>query len=254
MDYYNNQDELYHYGRKGMKWGQNIFGKVKSGASRVGKKISDAHQKKKADKAADRLRKKPYSKLTDAELKARIQRMQLEKNLKDLERQVDPTKEKGSKFLSSVTEAAGQAFVNAGRESLTNLIKKRLNKALGLTDELDDLKDEFNKLDYTKKIKDLKDDLDGKNDAAKAKKKQAEDADLDARIYKGKTAKAAYEKNYGESDSKPKDEKSSSKPESTSTSSSDDGWKPLEEVKNTRATKTGFDLLESMIEDDLKGR
>ena len=156
MDYYDRQDELYHYGRKGMKWGQHIFGKVKSGAARVGKKISDAHQKKKAEKAADRLRKKPYSKLTDAELKERIQRMQLEKNLKDLDNQVNPTTKKGSKFLSSVTEAAGQAFINAGKESLTNLIKKRLNKALGLTDELDDLKDEFNKLDYQKKIADLK--------------------------------------------------------------------------------------------------
>lgn len=135
MDYYNNQDELYHYGRKGMKWGQNIFGKVKSGASRVGKKISDAHQKKKADKAADRLRKKPYSKLTDAELKARIQRMQLEKNLKDLERQVDPTKEKGSKFLSSVTEAAGQSFITAGKEAATKLIKNKLFDKLGLNEE-----------------------------------------------------------------------------------------------------------------------
>lgn len=135
MDYYDRQDELYHYGRKGMKWGQNIFGKVKSGAARVGRKISDAHQKKKAEKAADRLRKKPYSKLTDAELKERIQRMQLEKNLKDLDRQVNPTTEKGSKFLSSVTEAAGQALVTAGKEAATKFIKNKLFDKLGLNEE-----------------------------------------------------------------------------------------------------------------------
>ena len=135
MDYYDRQDELYHYGRKGMKWGQHIFGKVKSGAARVGKKISDAHQKKKAEKAADRLRKKPYSKLTDAELKERIARMNLEKQLKDLDRQVNPTTEKGSKFLSSATKAAGEAFISAGKEAATNFIKKRLFKALGLEKE-----------------------------------------------------------------------------------------------------------------------
>lgn len=196
MDYYDRQDELYHYGRKGMKWGQNIFGKVKSGAARVGRKISDARQKKKAEKEAERLRKKPYSKLTDAELKERIQRMQLEKNLKDLDNQVGPTK-KGSKFLASATEAAGQAFINAGKDALTGYIKKRLNKALGLTDELDDLKDEFNKLDYTKKIKDLKNDLAGNNDADKKLAKEADTAEKKSKIYKAKTAEAVYNEKYG---------------------------------------------------------
>lgn len=153
MDYYNNQDELYHYGRKGMKWGQNIFGKVKSGASRVGKKISDARQKKKEAKAAERLRKKPLSELTDAELKLRIERLKLEQSASQMMKNIDPNSgnaSEGKKFISKfMSKSVGEAIIDASKSAFTEFAKKKLFKALGLTDEVSEemkeLKDEAEK-------------------------------------------------------------------------------------------------------------
>ena len=70
-------DELYHYGRKGMKWGQHIFGKERSsgtkkrkkssedvenrfvsGAKKVAGKVSAARAKAKEDKRVQKLKKK----------------------------------------------------------------------------------------------------------------------------------------------------------------------------------------------------
>lgn len=244
MDYYNNQDELYHYGRKGMKWGQNIFGKVKSGASRVGKKISDARQKKKEAKAAERLRKKPLSELTDAELKQRIERLKLEQSASQMMKNIDPNSgnaSEGKKFISKfMSKSVGEAIIDASKSAFTEFAKKKLFKALGLSDEaadeLKDLKSEYDKLDVMGKIKDAKKKLsDEPDDDAKLKKtvermelevreknarkslevdeevaqrkREAELGRADAAIYAGKTAKAKYDKDYGtstdSSDSKP---------------------------------------------------
>lgn len=149
---HDNSDELYHYGRKGMKWGQHIFGKVKTGAKKAGKKtveLAKAGYKKastaakfhaaetRAKKAADRLRKKPIKDLTDEELAARTNRMIKEKELRILEKSVnelsDAQKTAGRKFAESmVTKVAIPAVLNAGEKQLTAFLNKKLGDAFGL--------------------------------------------------------------------------------------------------------------------------
>ena len=88
---YTYQDELYHYGIKGMKWGVRrtaaqlghvIKDKAKKGYQAV-KKASDIHKaSKRAEEAAKIARQRAKitnpKKLTTEELNARIKRLQLE--------------------------------------------------------------------------------------------------------------------------------------------------------------------------------
>lgn len=172
---HDNSDELYHYGRKGMKWGQHIFGKVKTGAKKAGKKtveLAKAGYKKastaakfhaaetRAKKAADRLRKKPIKDLTDEELAARTNRMIKEKELRNLEKSVnelsDAQKTAGRKFAESmVTKVAIPAVLNAGEKQLTAFLNKKLGDAFGLGEKDSTLMRDI--VEGKKQLKDLTD-------------------------------------------------------------------------------------------------
>lgn len=175
-------DELYHWGIKGMKWGvrryQNKDGtrtlaglkryadKAKEGLRKAGNSVKDHHSKHKAEKAAEKLRKKPLSELTDEELQARIARAQKEKQLFDLERPMASlTKSQenlGKKFLVNAGQKViGPALVDAGKDLMTRFLKDRVGNALGLNgkdvdDALKGLKDSVNELNLKKQ----KDELD----------------------------------------------------------------------------------------------
>ena len=134
--------ELYHYGIKDMKWGvrrfQNKDGtRTPAGLKRYGEKVKESFAKRKADKAAEKLRKKPLSKLTDEELQQRIDRAKKEKELFDLERPVSsltPKQENlGKKFMVNAGQKViGPALVDAGKDLLTRYLKDRVGNALGL--------------------------------------------------------------------------------------------------------------------------
>lgn len=151
-------DELYHYGVKGMKWGirrtpeqlGHVTKKARKTASSVGKAVgsaakragsavsraaSESRQKREAKrkheeeiKRTQRNSKKKISELTNDELRERIQRMELEQRY----RQLTPKQQsKGQAFLSTVgNQVIKPAATNAARQYL----EKQLKKALGLND------------------------------------------------------------------------------------------------------------------------
>lgn len=163
---YHYDDELYHYGRKGMKWGQNIFGKVTATAGRagrfIGKKIKtgarDAmntyrhkRDRRKYQKESDALRKKPLNKMTSEELDSYIKRLYKEKEANDLRKSlsnIDKAKvSAGKKFIGEAYDKLlKQPLLSAGNTALTKLFTKKLNEKLGI-----DIEDKSNSMDLLKK-------------------------------------------------------------------------------------------------------
>lgn len=144
MENYIREDELMHYGRKGMKWGQSIFGsknkKKRSGssesaiASKVKKKLADnkaAKEKKLAEEEAQKKakaeKKKSVKQLSDEELRKRIARLELEKRYKDLAKD-EVAADKGKDFVMRVLEKSGE---NLATQTVNHYGAKLLNQVIG---------------------------------------------------------------------------------------------------------------------------
>lgn len=101
------QDELMHYGRLGMKWGQHIFTKAKESASNY------------------RERHKSVKKMSDQELQARLNRARNEDQYKALMLKNDPTIAqriaKGAKFAGKIIGGTAKAI---GNMTLTKILKE----------------------------------------------------------------------------------------------------------------------------------
>ena len=187
-------DYLMHYGRKGMKWGQHIFGKVKTGAKAAGKKTVEltkkgyskakrARELHKKVKEIDKLRKKPIKDLTDEELNARLKRLELEKRVSDLQKQT-ATMTAGQAFLGKIgKDVLVPAVMNAGKEVLERWLKKQGYDIAGLKDtqygapkgwkEAEESLLRKNKLANDKQAATLEDEI--KNYAQKKAKKATEE-------------------------------------------------------------------------------
>ena len=139
--------ELYHHGIKGMKWGvrryQNSDGSL-TGAGRkrytsLKKRVSKAvikakklRAKRKAEKAAVKASKNTGSKkktigdMSDAELKEKINRLQLEKQYRDYMRDLHPDKKaKGAAFVNEVLE---KSVKNIASQTATYVLGAAVNK------------------------------------------------------------------------------------------------------------------------------
>lgn len=166
-------DELYHYGRKGMKWGQHIFGKERSSgtskkkksdagdrfkeaASNTGKKVAssvkNAVAARKEKKYNEKLHTKKVSEMSDSELRDYIDRMNLERQAAQTRQQVkqmDPQKVgAGQRFISSLgRDVIAPAAKNVGRQYLEKVLRDAAGlNGTGKKDPLADLRAEVDEL------------------------------------------------------------------------------------------------------------
>lgn len=184
---YNYSDELYHHGILGMRWGirryQNKDGTLTS-AGKKKRRMENQSNSKKEEKVDSTPKKKSVNELSDTELRERINRLQMEKNYLDLEKQVSSLKPSevstGRKFVNHVwNKVVAPAATDAGKKILTDWINKKGKDLLNLNesseDSLDSLRKEVSKL----KLKKQKIELDKyfEQEKNKDKKESKESAD-----------------------------------------------------------------------------
>lgn len=216
-------EELYHYGVKGMKWGirrtpaqlghktgtkrkksSNAAAEtVKRGAKKVASAVSSRYAASKQKRLAKKLhdeevkktqsnKKKKISELTDDELRERIVRMELEQRYRNL----SPQKQSAGKaFISKVgNQVVGPALTNVARDYLT----KQLRKAAGLentnVDPLKELRAEVDRLNLENKKGVLTDSINKRkreHEEATKNKQQTDNSDSNANSGSNNTASSA---------------------------------------------------------------
>ena len=117
------EDYLAHYGRKGMKWYEHIFGKLQSHAkyNKDGKtETSKSNKKEKKSKS--------YKKLSDEDLKKRIERAKLEKEYLDLTKD---TRSNGKRLVKRALDLLEDSGFNIVKGSVENIGKQYVTYWLG---------------------------------------------------------------------------------------------------------------------------
>lgn len=110
---YNNQAELYHHGVKGMRWGVRQKPKKSSSSKNTTKRVKEDDTHEDYKKAHN---KKKVKYMSDAELNARISRLQKEQSYKTL----------SATRMQRGRKAVGDVMVNIGKETAKNFGTKIL--------------------------------------------------------------------------------------------------------------------------------
>ena len=99
------------------------------------KEETKAKEETKEKEKSSKPKAKSISEMTDDEIRARINRIQLENQLKSL----TPVQQtKGQKFVKMVSDTAVPAIKNAAKDALEKYLKKKLNEALGVNEKTAD--------------------------------------------------------------------------------------------------------------------
>lgn len=125
-------NELYHHGIKGQKWGVRRFQNPDGTRTKAGLKrelIARKTDEQKQSEAQKRKDVKNRGTLTDAELKEKVNRLEMEKKLKDLtESEIDRGKKETRELLISVgKKVASAALAGAALYGLKAAISKKFD-------------------------------------------------------------------------------------------------------------------------------
>jgi hypothetical protein len=150
MDYFVRNGELYHWGVPGMKWGvrryQNADGSLTDAGKRRAHKQKVKNLKKarkaKEEKAERQKRAKagkiPVSKMTDDELRARIERLRLEETVQNLTKSTSSADSvnKGKDFVKkygsdAVKKIVWENAVDIGKQVVKHYGVDFANKKIG---------------------------------------------------------------------------------------------------------------------------
>lgn len=118
-----NNNELYHHGIKGMRWGvrrtraQLGYSSSPRKTKTQSQKVSSKQQRKVSSKQQ---RKNEMKNMSDAELRSRINRIQMEKQYMQL---TEPQLSPGKKFVKDV-------LTNAAKQTVTNYTAKYMTKGM----------------------------------------------------------------------------------------------------------------------------
>lgn len=121
------QNELYHYGVLGMKWGIRRGSNKSFTGSRKRKSNLD-----RIEKAERKSSLKKRRNLSDADLKKKIERLKLEKEFKNLtEEDISP----GRKYVKEIMSSAGKkALTVAAAGTMAYTIKAAMTKEFNIKD------------------------------------------------------------------------------------------------------------------------
>lgn len=151
MEYYVYNGELYHHGTKGMRWGIRRYQNKDGTLTDAGKRRQLKQKRKNLEKAravkAERQKllkegKIPASKMTDAELAAKVKRLETEKRYQDLVKETSPVN-KGKEFVKKYgSEAANKILwdnaVDIGKQVVKHYGVEFANKKIGKTKQVKD--------------------------------------------------------------------------------------------------------------------
>ena len=177
--------------------------RIEKAEAKIGKgKTTSESQKKTTSEQNDKSSSKPKTKsmneMTNEELQSAIDRLNLERNYKQLYSQVNPQPpkvEKGKNFAKRfLDDAVKPAAVEAGKDVLKKFAIDRAEKALGLKsgtvkDPLNELKKEAEKYDYASKISKAKREIDRTEQYFKDKEAAKAESQKQAEAVKAEAAK-----------------------------------------------------------------
>ena len=146
---YSNQ-ELYHHGILGQSWGKRRgppypLSLGKGGRVTSSEKKSSTEKKEEPAKPVKKRAKESTDKYSDQELRDMVARMGLEKQYKQLKKELYPEQQTYlQKFIKSYTKSLADELPKTASRLTLKFIENQINKSLGTSDSKDGKKKDKN--------------------------------------------------------------------------------------------------------------